>query len=353
MPEAFYQQGFTQAADQDHEGAIAAFTQALQQQPDFADAYQGRGRAYFKSGNFPAAIADYTQALQINGDDVGGYFARGLAYLAVNNLEAAIADAKQALLRQPDYAAAYNLIGTARHRQGASPKAIASYKKAVELYLDQRDIANCRRCLGQIRQLQGMSQPAVVSEPAVASDISSASGLPSPPLHPLIDPNEFLKQALQKAQRRDYRGAMEDLDWAIQIDPEDAEAYAIRGQVRSDLGDFQGAIEDFQQAATLFVKQSHLVRAQQMQESLQTLQAAQQKAAKRSRFYSVSSNPRLIHSDIAVGKPSRKVQRQLLQLVGDDRKIAIGLVKRLKLKHPGKTEDWYWEKAIYDLNRDR
>jgi hypothetical protein len=47
------------------------------------------------------------------------------------------------------------------------------------------------------------------------------------------------------------------------------------------------------------------------------------------------------------------VQQKLLRLVGDDRRIAAGLVERLRLRHPGMPEDWYWEKAIYDLERDR
>ena len=341
MHSTFYQQGVAKASEKDHEGAIAAFSQALEHQPDFAEAYYNRGLAHFNLGAFQAAITDYTEALRIDPDDARGYFARGLAYLATSHLEAAIADAKQAILLKPDYAAAYNLIGTVRQRQGVPQKAIASYKKAVELYLDQRDIANCRRCLGHIRQLQATPQPC------------PESVQPAPPLRPLIDPNEFLRQAVQKAEQRNYRGAMEDLDWALQIDPQDAWAYASRGQVRANLGDLQGAIEDSQQAAALFTNQANQEMAEQMREAIQTLQTSLKQAAKRASSYSFTANTRTTRQEISVGKPSLAVQRKLLRLVGDDRKIAVGLVKRLKLKNPGMPEDWYWEKAIYDLERDR
>ena len=341
MPPTFYQQGVAKASEKDYVGAIAAFNQALQHQPDLADAYYHRGLVHFHLGDFPAAIADYTEALRLDHTSAPGYFARGLADLATGQLEAAIADAKQAILLKPDYAAAYNLIGTVRQRQAASQKAIASYKKAVELYLDQRDIANCRRCLSHIRELQAKSQPA---PEAVQS---------SPPLRPLIDPNEFLKQALQKAEQRNYRGAMEDLDWALQIDPQDAWAYANRGKVQADLGDLRGAIEDFQQAATLFAHQANQEMAQQMRESIQRLHTSRQQAVKRVSFDQFRSSTRVTRQDIRVGTPSPAVQRKLLRLVGDDRKIAVGLVKRLKMKNPDMPEDWYWEKAIYDLERDR
>ena len=337
-----YQQGLAKAKEKDYEGAIAAFSQALQHQSDFAEAYYNRGLAYFNVGDWQAAIADYTAALRLDGHNAAVYFARGLTYLTTRDLEAAIADAKQAILLNADHAAAYNLIGTARQRQGAASKAIASYKKAVELYLDQRDIVNCRRCLGHIRELQATSQSHQAPDPSKQS---------TSPLPPLIDPHEFLQQAMQKAQQQNYRGAMEDLDWAIEIDPQDAQAYANRGQVRAILGDWQGAIEDSEQAGSLFTKQSDQTMAQHMQERIQTFQASLQQATKRAR--ADAARLRAKRSLLEGGRPSRAVQRQLLQLVGDDRKIAVGLVQRLKLKHPGMPEDWYWEKAIYDLNRDR
>ncbi|NER84214.1 MAG: tetratricopeptide repeat protein [Leptolyngbya sp. SIO1D8] len=342
MQSAFYQEGLEKASEKDYEGAIAAFNQALEHQPEFAEAYYQRGLAYFNLGNFQVAITDYTAALRIDADDVGSYFARGLAYLTVNHLNAAIADAKQVILRKSDSAAAYNLIGTARQRQGTSKKAIASYKKAVEIYLDQRDIVNCRRCLGHIRELQAAT-PQPEPEPAQAI----------PPLRPLINPHEFLRQAVQKAQKRNYRGAIEDLDWALQIDPQDAWAYASRGKVRADWGNLQGAIDDCQKAATLFAAQADQTMAQQMREAVQTLQASIQRTTQQAVAYQTRERTRATWQAASAGRPSPAVQRKLLRLVGDDRKIAVGLVQRLKLKHPGKHEDWYWEKAIYDLMRDR
>ena len=352
MYEASYQHGIAKAKQGDNRAAIAAFTRVLQHQFDFAEAYHQRGLAHFKLCDFAAAIADYTKALQFGGDTAGRYFARGLAYLSLKQPDAAIADAKQAILLDANHAAAYTLIGRARQRQSDYPKAIASYKKAVELYLDQRDIENCRRCLSHIRALQAMHQSDQQSEPQSAAS-SAAAPASSSSQTPLIDPSEFLKQAMQKAWRKDYRGAMEDLDWAIQIDPQDAEAYASRGQVRTNFGDFQGAIADNQQAATLFANQSNPERAQQLQETIPTLRDRAKKAAARAKYYPSSYGSQTAYPDVEVGRPSRAVQRKLLRLVGDDRKIAVGLVKRLKLKHPGKPDDWYWEKAIYDLGRDR
>jgi hypothetical protein len=39
--------------------------------------------------------------------------------------------------------------------------------------------------------------------------------------------------------------------------------------------------------------------------------------------------------------------------LGGDRERAERLVNQAKKKHPEMSEDWYWEKAIADLERDR
>ena len=51
--------------------------------------------------------------------------------------------------------------------------------------------------------------------------------------------------------------------------------------------------------------------------------------------------------------PPRELQNQLYGMLGGDRERAERLVNQAKKKHPGMSEDWYWEKAIADLGRDR
>ena len=46
------------------------------------------------------------------------------------------------------------------------------------------------------------------------------------------------------------------------------------------------------------------------------------------------------------------LQNQLFGLVGDTA-TANRLVEQLKQNHPGMSENWYWQRAIADLERDR
>ena len=64
------------------------------------------------------------------------------------------------------------------------------------------------------------------------------------------------------------------------------------------------------------------------------------------------SLPRNNTSEPSLSSP-RELQNQLYSMLGGDRERAERLVNQAKEKHPGMSEDWYWEKAIADLGRDR
>jgi hypothetical protein len=48
-----------------------------------------------------------------------------------------------------------------------------------------------------------------------------------------------------------------------------------------------------------------------------------------------------------------QLERKLVKLLGGNQKAANRLIQQSQLRHPDKSADWHWEKAIYDLERDR
>jgi O-antigen/teichoic acid export membrane protein/tetratricopeptide (TPR) repeat protein len=76
---------------------IADYTQALQDFPDLASAYTGRGDCYLNGGqNGPAAVRDYSQAISLTPDSADLYLRRAVADRVSGNVSAAIADYQQA-----------------------------------------------------------------------------------------------------------------------------------------------------------------------------------------------------------------------------------------------------------------
>jgi uncharacterized protein HemY len=54
-----------------------------------------------------------------------------------------------------------------------------------------------------------------------------------------------------------------------------------------------------------------------------------------------------------MGNVRRETQRTLMALLNGDRKTADRLLQQARFQHPGRSENWYWEKVAYDLKRDR
>ncbi|MFM8309923.1 MAG: tetratricopeptide repeat protein, partial [Microcystis aeruginosa] len=61
-----------------------------------------------------------------------------------------------------------------------------------------------------------------------------------------------------KSDLGDKQGAIADYNQAINIKPDHALAYNNRGNAKSDLGDYQGAIADYNQAAQLYSQQGNM-----------------------------------------------------------------------------------------------
>jgi tetratricopeptide (TPR) repeat protein len=63
--------------------------------------------------------------------------------------------------------------------------------------------------------------------------------------------DDYIASAAQKQDKGDDRGAVADLDRAIQLEPNNAEAYNNRGYFKSKLADIQGALADYNRAIQL------------------------------------------------------------------------------------------------------
>jgi|GEM_PF-3082606 len=48
-----------------------------------------------------------------------------------------------------------------------------------------------------------------------------------------------------------------------------------------------------------------------------------------------------------------QLERKLLKLLGGNQNTANRLILQSRRRYPDKSADWHWEKAIYDLERDR
>ncbi|PSF31392.1 hypothetical protein C7H19_22710 [Aphanothece hegewaldii CCALA 016] len=133
-----------------HQEAISTYHQALEMQPDSAQAYDGLGSCWAEQGKFEAAIQSYRQAINYNPNLAQTYNNLGTILVkSQGKLEEAIDSYQQALKIQPNFAQAYYNLGNAFKDQGQPEKAIASYKQALTLD-PQLTVAKWAICMGQL-----------------------------------------------------------------------------------------------------------------------------------------------------------------------------------------------------------
>ncbi|HLO86458.1 MAG TPA: tetratricopeptide repeat protein [Nostocaceae cyanobacterium] len=416
----FYHQGLEKAQQKDYTGAIQDFTQALQADPYFVSAYIKRGLAYYDSGATLQAVSDYTQALKLDDQNPEAYYCRALARLTLKNLPGSLEDVEKAIHLNRNYAAAYDLRGMIKRKEGFIQEAIANFKKAAELYLEQKDAANCRFCLDKIKQIQPKEPPK--PQPTVY------------PKQPILTTSDYFLQLLNKAEQGNIQEAMADINWILQTDSQDAKAYCCRGVVRYKMGDYREAIADFNQAlqlnfqdpivyrnrgkarfqlgdhqgalsdfsqvvkmqpedALVYTARGNVHRAmgnylgaikdynqalqintndaqayynrgityallEEMRQAIADYQTAASIYCEKEDWDNyqlvIDSLQKIQSSSPEINYQKEQFLRQkLLRLVGGQWEIAQRLIQNQREKFPGMSEDWYIERAIYQLERDR
>ena len=323
--EDFLQQGITIAKSGDHKTAIALFDKAIAVNNLSSQAYYHRGLAYYDLGKIEQAIADYDCSLNGDSTQVEVYLSRAVAFLAINNIQSSIIDLQVIFSIDPTCDRAYKLRANICVKLKEYSQAIDYLKQAGKIYLARQDKESCRYCIARIRQIE---QQKIEAQGGVTNQA-------------------FLQQVQQKISQGNLGEAFADCNWLIKLDPYDALAYQYRGNIGIELGEYDQAQQDLQQAAKCFRSQGNIAEAEKLSRrclELQLKQAYEQTTAKQ-----VNINiPRLIRTS----HPQNAVQNRLYVLVGNWN-IAQSLVERLMQRYPDKAENWYWEKAIYDIERDR
>src|SRR5215471_914599 len=94
--------------DQRIDGCSAVIKAARDKGDKLAEAFNNRGVAYEKKGEYDRAILDYDQAIKLKPSAEGYYFNRGNAQLGKGHYDRAIDDYNQAIKLKADFAPAFD-----------------------------------------------------------------------------------------------------------------------------------------------------------------------------------------------------------------------------------------------------
>ncbi len=274
--------------------AIEAVTKALEIYPEFAWAYDVRSSFYQLLNQKDEARQDADTLLQLDTDNYAYWHRRAVLRYGQSNLQGAIADCEEALKRQPDYSPTYATRGMSLVRQsiqengtqaledlnkavelapslaenyyhraeihtqlGRNQSAIADYERFMVLRRSQQaetgyitrnllqfDMSNIEEKVQQaIEQLRTTPvDPAPVSNALDFKEVTT----PKPP-----SAEDFLKHGEAYMEEGKHEFAEEAFAHALDLDPENARAYANLAVINWMNNDFDRAFLCVQEALKL------------------------------------------------------------------------------------------------------
>ena len=132
-PEVYVNLGNALREQDDLQGAIDAYRQALTIKPTIQGLHFHLGNTLMEQGDLQGAIGTYRQALAIKPNHPEACYVLGIALEGSGDLQGAIGAYRQALAIKPDYPEAYTTLGHALQEQGDLQGAIDAYRQALAI----------------------------------------------------------------------------------------------------------------------------------------------------------------------------------------------------------------------------
>ena len=221
--------------NKNYQGSVKHFTNAIQQNPEAAEAYSGRGLAYLSIKALDKALADFSRAIELNQSSAEAYNGRSAVYRAKGDFDNAIIDSNKAIRLEPNDPQVYHGRGLAHLYKSDFDNAIADFSKAIALGIKAPELYNV---LGSTYFSKGDFDNVIAT---------LDEGI-------LLDPNHAPSYNARGAAycfKGDFDNAIANLNEAIRLDPEFAEAYYTRGLTYDRKGELNRAIENYTKAIAL------------------------------------------------------------------------------------------------------
>ena len=113
--------------------ALAFFSQSIVANPDFPDAYLGRGKDLDDIGRYPQALKDFDKYLSIRDDNALAFYGRAVVYFHISNFNLALTDCNKALALEPKNTEVLTFRGEVYNGLQQTDNAIADFNAAIAI----------------------------------------------------------------------------------------------------------------------------------------------------------------------------------------------------------------------------
>jgi tetratricopeptide (TPR) repeat protein/S1-C subfamily serine protease len=194
-----------------------------------ASAWLERGNQLWRLRRYSEAIRAFDAAIKQKPKFIHlAYYGKGLALYWSGKYPEAITALQQAVQSQPDFVPAWYNLSVVYRYSNQLDKALAAIDKAIQLQPNNPNLYNQKYLV--LRDLKRYREAAAAINKAI--ELSPRAAF-------------YYNRGNVRYDLGDKPGAIDDFNQAIKINPNLAQAYYNRGNVRYDLGDKPGAIDDY------------------------------------------------------------------------------------------------------------
>lgn len=253
---------------------IDCWSVAVQYNPNDINVRNERAQSYIDANKFQEAVIDYTYILNIDSRNFAAYIGRGYAYSELSQKQQAVADFTEAIRFEPESDLAYNNRGYTYYELGDNKKALEDFlialrinpsgitwmcdnlpcwDAAVQLY--STDISNfvgrgdAYFQLGEYEKAVADYKKAIQIDPDETYKMCNNiycwnAAVELSPTNPTL----YIKRGEINVRGGDYDMALEDFTQAIQLNPKDYNVFMQLGNVYNIVGDSENATLNYTEA---------------------------------------------------------------------------------------------------------
>jgi tetratricopeptide (TPR) repeat protein len=215
-------------------GAIEAYRDALEKEPQRVDARSNLGAAYVRLGRYQDAVREYRRALEVEPEQAAVRFNLALALYKTGLVAEAAQELEQTLARDPKNTAALLLLADCELQMGNEARVLS--------LLEPQDAA-----LGQDRLYCYLMGTALLrrnelSRGQVFIDRLFKDGDTAP---------ARVLMAVAHLRRDDARSALVELQRAVELDPKLPTVHSLQGRALMEVGQRAEAVEAFRREFAL------------------------------------------------------------------------------------------------------
>lgn len=228
----YYNRGLNHLKIRNFQKAKDDFSKSISLNPNYAAAFYNRGLIFLHKGEYDNAISDFSKVIRLDNFHYRAFYKRGVSYEKLGYILKALDDINVSLKINPDYTLALETRAKLLVETGDPEAALSDLIKISKLNPNNRTIQEKQKLIQE--KVENLIHDSEIE------DIS----------------RQFHLSGLAKISIHNFKGAIEDYDQAIKIDPKNSNSYYYRSLAkialsRNDYKYLKAAHEDLNKALEL------------------------------------------------------------------------------------------------------